>query len=204
MDKDNVKKFDEYAEIWSLNTAILTNRSKFWKQSRFQSDMWFDGKEQFILKNLMRQNTELTFGEMRHWNFDDCKRHYQERALDSNGVILESFKINMNNSTVSQELSAASEECREAFLFRWNNGYAFMDVSERVDLALKRVNEAKSIQVKAALKKMQQAEKAREEVRGILNDGAKQVSSPRAAAVLMNMAASLGLSDYLESDEEDN
>ena len=52
-----------------------------------------------------------------------------------------------------------------------------MDAGERVDLALKRVNEAKSIQVKAALKKMQQAEKAREEVRGILNDGAKQVSA---------------------------
>ena len=68
MDKENVKKFDEYAEIWGLPTAILTNRSKFWKQSRFQSDMWFDGKEQFILKNLMRQNTELTFGEMKRWN----------------------------------------------------------------------------------------------------------------------------------------
>ena len=51
-----------------------------------------------------------------------------------------------------------------------------MDAGERVDLALKRVNEAKSIQVKAALKKMQQAEKAREEVRGILNDGAKRLT----------------------------
>ena len=112
MDKDTIKKYDEIVEHWKLNTKILTNYSKFWKSTRFQSDTWFDAKEQFLLKNLMRQNTELTFGEMRRWSFDDHKRHYAERAVGSDGKVIESFVIDTNNNTVRTELGSASEECR--------------------------------------------------------------------------------------------
>jgi len=202
MDKDTIKKYDEIVEHWKLNTKILTNYSKFWKSTRFQSDTWFDAKEQFLLKNLMRQNTELTFGEMRRWSFDDHKRHYAERAMGSDGKVIESFAIDTNNNTVRTELSSASEECVEAFLYRWNNGYAFMDVQERVDLALTRLLSEQGAVVRKGLVVMQRAEAAREEVRGALLDAAEKVSAHVSVSKLRNLAESLGLSDFIETEED--
>lgn len=202
MDKDTIKKYDEIVEHWKLNTKILTNYSKFWKSTRFQSDTWFDAKEQFLLKNLMRQNTELTFGEMRRWSFDDHKRHYAERAVGSDGKVIESFAIDTNNNTVRTELASASEECVEAFLYRWNNGYAFMDVQERVDLALTRLLGEQGVVIRKGLEVMQRAEAAREEVRGALLDAAEKVSAHVSVSKLKNLAASLGLSDFIETEED--
>jgi hypothetical protein len=202
MDKDTIKKYDEIVENWKLNTKILTNYSKFWKSTRFQSDTWFDAKEQFLLKNLMRQNTELTFGEMRRWGFDDHKRHYAERAIGSDGKVIESFAIDTNNNTVRTELSSASEECVEAFLYRWNNGYAFMDVQERVDLALTRLLSEQGVVIRKGLEVMQRAEAAREEVRGALLDAAQRVSTHVSASKLKNLADTLGLSDFIETEED--
>lgn len=202
MDKDTIKKYDEIVEHWKLNTKILTNYSKFWKSTRFQSDTWFDAKEQFLLKNLMRQNTELTFGEMRRWSFDDHKRHYAERAVGSDGKVIESFAIDTNNNTVRTELASASEECVEAFLYRWNNGYAFKDVQERVDLALTRLLTEQGVVIRKGLEVMQRAEAAREEVRGALLDAAEKVSAHVSVSKLKNLANSLGLSDFIETEED--
>ena len=202
MDKTTIKRYDEIVEYWKLNTKVLTNHSKFWKSTRFNSETWFDAKEAFLLKNLMRTNTELTFGEMKRWSFDDHKRHYAERALGSDGKVLASFIIETNNNTVRTELASASEECVEAFLYRWNNGYAFMDVQERVDLALTRLLAEQGVVIRKGLEVMQRAEAAREEVRGALLDAAEKVSAHVSVSKLKNLADSLGLSDFIETEED--
>ena len=201
MSKELVKKHDEIVKHWNLNTKILTSHSSFWKSSRFQSEMWFDAKEQFVLKNLMRQNTELTFSDMRNWSPSEHKKFYQERVIGSDGRALPDFLINLGNSTIAGELSNTSDECRDAFIFRWDNGYAFMDVAERIDLALQRWLEAHGKDVSAVLRKMQEAEKARDEVRGLLEAASTRVSSEVASMKLRTLADSLGLVEFLEDDE---
>ena len=201
MDKNTIKKYDEIVEHWSLNTKILTNHSKYWKSSRFNSETWFDAKEAFLLKNMMRTNTELTFGDMKRWSFDEHKQHYTERALGSDGKVLECFTVDINNNTVRTELGSASEECQEAFLYRWNNGYAFMDVQERLDLAIKRLLTKQGDVVRKGLETMQRAEAAREEVRGALLEAAERVTTPVSVTKLKNLAESLGLSDFVEDTD---
>ena len=201
MDKNTIKRYDEIVEHWSLNTKILTNHSKYWKSSRFNSETWFDAKEAFLLKNLMRTNTELTFGDMKRWSFDEHKQHYTERALGSDGKVLECFTVDINNNTVRTELGSASEECQEAFLYRWNNGYAFMDVQERLDLAIKRLLTKQGDVVRKGLETMQRAEAAREEVRGALLEAAERVTTPVSVTKLKNLAESLGLSDFVEDTD---
>lgn len=201
MDKTTIKKYDEIVEHWGLNTNILTNYSKFWKTARFQSETWFDAKEQFLLKNLMRQNTELTFGDMRSWTFDDHKRHYAERALSSDGKVMEQFTVDTNNNTIKTELAAASEECVEAFLYRWNHGYAFSDVQGRVDLALNRLLLAQGKEIRRGLEVMKKAEDAREEVRAAILNAATKVSAHVSVSKLENLASSLGLSDFIEEED---
>ena len=200
---NEIEKYDDMVRKYGLSHNIATNKSKGIWANQIPSDHLFQTYEQFVCKRLANQTFGIKWPELEDWGPKECRKFYNERLMEGT-VLPTQYHLNQSDNAIATTLAGTTPETREVLAYRWNNGYAFMDVSERVDLALKRVNEAKSIQVKAALKKMQQAEKAREEVRGILNDGAKQVSSPRAAAVLMNMAASLGLSDYLESDEEDN
>lgn len=199
MSKELVKKYDEIVKHWNLNTKILTSHSSFWKSSRFQSEMWFESKEQFVLKNFMRQNTELTFHEMRAWSPADHKKFYLERAQGSDGRTLEAFQIDSSSTgTISAELSNTSDECREAFIYRWNNGYAFMEVAERVDLALERWLTVQGENVTDTIRRMQEAEKARAEVRDVLESASAAVSTEVASLKLRNLAESLGLVDFLE------
>ena len=204
MSKELVKKYDEIVKHWNLNTKILTSHSSFWKSSRFQSEMWFESKEQFVLKNLMRQNTELTFQVMRNWSPADHKKFYAERAVGSDGRTLDAFKIDPGNTgtTVSAELSNTSDECREAFIYRWNNGYAFMAVAERVDLALQRWLTVQGENVTDTIRRMQEAEKARDEVRDVLESASAAVSTEVASLKLRNLADSLGLGDFLEDSTD--
>ena len=203
MSKELVKKYDEIVKHWNLNTKILTSHSSFWKSSRFQSEMWFESKEQFVLKNLMRQNTELIFQEMRSWGPADHKKFYVERALGSDGRTLEAFKLDSSSTgTISAELSNTSDECREAFIHRWNDGYAFMEVAERVDLALQRWLTTQGENVTETIRRMQEAEKARDEVRDVLESASAAVSTEVASLKLRNLADNLGLVDFLEDSTD--
>jgi len=181
----------------------MTSHSSFWKSSRFQSEMWFESKEQFVLKNLMRQNTELIFQEMRSWGPADHKKFYVERALGSDGRTLDAFKLDSSSTgTISAELSNTSDECREAFIFRWNNGYAFMEVAERVALALERWLTDQGENVTETIRRMQEAEKARDEVRDVLENASAAVSTEVASLKLRNLADNLGLVDFLEDSTD--
>ena len=117
--------------------------------------------------------------------------------------LLKRFKIDSSSTgTISAELSNTSDECREAFTFRWNNGYAFMDVAERVDLALQRWLTAQGENVTETIRRMQEAEKARDEVRDVLESASAAVSTEVASLKLRNLADSLGLVDFLEDSTD--
>ena len=77
-----------------------------------------------------------------------------------------------------------------------------MDVAERVDLALQRWLTAQGENVTETIRRMQEAEKARDEVRDVLESASAAVSTEVASLKLRNLADSLGLVDFLEDSTD--
>ena len=147
MSKETDEKgvLDALVTKYNLDKSICPNYSEHWKNARLSSDMMFDHDGAFLVKRIANKDFGKSNAELRVWSHEEIKDFYQNFRIGekySFGTLIEG-----NNSSGGLRewyFQGRSTRYISVLEARWDGGYLFTDYSERVDIALKRLEEKAS------------------------------------------------------------
>jgi hypothetical protein len=146
----------------------------------------------FFVRRTANKHFDVSFSDMRMWGPKECLDFYSERLVSSDGKIREPYSKDNRDSNIRKHIGGQSDEFFEVFTYRWNNGYAFTDYKERIQIALGRHAAAKGKDCAAEIAKIESIIKEK----NALAAGIEELSqnpdiSARLSAMLQNMDVSI-------------
>ena len=206
MEPEEIEILDALVEEHNLNHAICPNHSRHWKNVRLSSDFMFDHDFRFLINKLAKREFGYTFDKLRTHTYDDNRNIYYEYNLGTKFPLEKLIKENSGNIR-NWYMAGRSDRYMDVLEYRWDNGFVFMNYSDRVTLALEQLVDNKIEGMEKEALRINQLIGVKESVAGEMQElSKKQKLSPQLAKVLEIMAndVSIGMIKKIEDSLEDD
>jgi hypothetical protein len=201
---NEIEKYDDMVRKYGLSHNIATNKSKGIWANQIPSDHLFQTYEQFVCKRLANQTFGIKWPELEDWGPKECRKFYNERLMEGT-VLPTQYHLNQSDNAIATTLAGTTPETREVLAYRWNNGYAFKNYRNRVLHGIESVQNTIGNEAGAVIKRLMEAEKDMDLVRGELDTENGAISeaklSSRAKHLIEYMRANLSITDFLDDIE---
>ena len=201
---NEIEKYDDMVRKYGLSHNIATNKSKGIWSNQIPSDHLFQTYEQFVCKRLANQTFGIKWPELEDWGPKECRKFYNERLVEGT-VLPPKYHLNQSDNAIATTLAGTTPETREVLAYRWNNGYAFKNYRNRVLHGIESVQTSIGNEAGAVIKRLMEAEKDMDLVRGELDTENGAISeaklSSRAKHLIEYMRANLSITDFLDDIE---
>lgn len=198
--KTTIKDLDATVDYFDFPHFICSNLST--KKRGTAGEQIYEQKDIFYMRNLLNNVFKVTYEETRRWGFDECRKQYRARLLDSNGVTHSEYRIDMEINAVSREMQGQSSETTLDWISRWDNGLAFTDYQERVDILIERYCKDKHDVGVKLLKDIKTAQGMLSTARTELAAAAGTLSSAKVASMVELLSEQLSIADVLSVNDE--
>ena len=198
--KTTINDLDAAVDFLDFPHFICSNLST--KKRGTAGEQIYEQKDIFYMRNLLNNEFKVTYEETRRWGFDECQKQYRSRLLDSKGVTHSEYRIKLDINAVSREMQGQSTETTNDWISRWDNGLAFTDYQERVDILIERYCKDKHDTGVKLLIDIKRAQGMLSTARSELAAAAGTISSAKVASMVELLSEKLSIADVLSVTDE--
>ena len=193
---------DNMVEQYGMNVYLCTHASRHTPKGESVSDVMFSTWDQFVVKGMANKDFGMSYAEIEMWGPRECGTFYRENLIDTDGSLKLAHMGNIsNNRALSNAQAGFTNYAREAWTWRFTNGYAFGTYRTRVDRFLQLKIERHTQEGMQIVKQMNAAlasvESLREEAEELFRNS---VPTNRLKKLVHHVLDNLKVSDVVELD----
>lgn len=198
--KSTIKDLDAAVDYFDFPHFICSNLST--KKRGTAGEQIYEARDIFFMRNLLNNKFKVTYEETRRWGFDDCRKQYRARLLNSDGVTHLEYRIDMGINAVAREMQGQAPETIADWISRWDNGLAFTDYQERVDMLIERYCREKHDKGVKLLKDIKTAQGMLSTAKTELIAAAATLSSTKVASMVEQLSENLSFVGLMPATED--
>jgi len=198
--KTTIKNLDAAVDYFDFPHFICSNLST--KKRGTAGEQIYEARDIFFMRNLLNNKFKVTYEETRRWGFDECQKQYRARLLNSDGVTHLEYRIDMEINAVAREMQGQTPETVSDWVSRWDNGLAFTDYQERVDILIERYCREKHDKGVELLKDIKTAQGMLSTSKTELAAAAATLSSTKVASMVQQLSESLSFVDHMPTSDD--
>lgn len=200
---------DNMVEEYGMNVYLCTHASRHTPKGESVSDLMFGSWDEFVVKGMANKEFGMSYADIQMWGPRECGSFYRENLIDPDGSLKIAYMDNVtNNRALGNTQAGHTNYAREAWKWRFTNGYAFGTYRSRVDRFLQLKIEQSAQKGMAIVKDMNRALASIESIRGEAEEAFKgNVPTARLQKLVHHVIDNLKVSDLVElglMNEEDS
>jgi len=198
--KTTIKDLDAAVDYFDFPHFICSNLST--KKRGTAGEQIYEARDIFFMRNLLNNQFKVTYEETRRWGFDECQKQYRARLLNSDGVPHLEYRVDMEINALAREMQGQTPETISDWVSRWDNGLAFTDYQERVDILIERYCQEKHGKGVELLKDIKTAQGMLSTSKTELAAAAATLSSTKVASMVQQLSEDLSFVGLLPTSED--